>query len=160
MNRSIQALYSRNRESIEKNGEADIVPSGNDKCSTGGAEIDGKRVGDLDASSKKRVKKEKTSTSKEPKKRKTGVLRNGDEIPNIRLSDLGGIDQCVESLLELVAMPLLHPEIYMHTGVSPPRYANSFNSTTIPPITKPFLAEQLAVGESSFMDHQVAERHH
>jgi ABC-type uncharacterized transport system fused permease/ATPase subunit len=27
----------------------------------------------------------------------------------------------VEKLLELVAMPLRHPEIYAHTGVQPPR---------------------------------------
>ncbi|KAI9452521.1 P-loop containing nucleoside triphosphate hydrolase protein [Russula earlei] len=37
------------------------------------------------------------------------------------LSDLGGVDPCVEKMLELVAMPLTHPEIYIHTGVQPPR---------------------------------------
>ncbi|EMD33537.1 hypothetical protein CERSUDRAFT_160523 [Gelatoporia subvermispora B] len=41
--------------------------------------------------------------------------------PSTRLSDLGGVDTCVEKLLELVAMPLCHPEIYIHTGVQPPR---------------------------------------
>ena len=41
--------------------------------------------------------------------------------PFARLSDLGGIDACVEKMLELVAMPLCHPEIYLHTGVQPPR---------------------------------------
>jgi ribosome biogenesis ATPase len=41
--------------------------------------------------------------------------------PKMRLSDLGGIQPCVEKLLELVAMPLKHPEIYIHTGVQPPR---------------------------------------
>ncbi|OJT15097.1 hypothetical protein TRAPUB_8354 [Trametes pubescens] len=41
--------------------------------------------------------------------------------PTTRLSDLGGVDQCVEKMLELVAMPLCHPEIYIHTGVQPPR---------------------------------------
>ncbi|CCA68286.1 related to RIX7-AAA-type ATPase required for biogenesis and nuclear export of 60S ribosomal subunits [Serendipita indica DSM 11827] len=41
--------------------------------------------------------------------------------PSIRLSDLGGVQNCVEKLLELVAMPLRHPEIYLHTGVQPPR---------------------------------------
>lgn len=39
----------------------------------------------------------------------------------VRLSDLGGIDACIEEVLELVAMPLAHPEIYLHTGVQPPR---------------------------------------
>ncbi|EKM57883.1 uncharacterized protein PHACADRAFT_251778 [Phanerochaete carnosa HHB-10118-sp] len=41
--------------------------------------------------------------------------------PSTRLSDLGGIESCVEKMLELVAMPLCHPEVYIHTGVQPPR---------------------------------------
>ncbi|KZS92002.1 AAA-domain-containing protein [Sistotremastrum niveocremeum HHB9708] len=40
--------------------------------------------------------------------------------PSTRLSDLGGIGPCIEKMLELVAMPLCHPEIYLHTGVQPP----------------------------------------
>jgi ribosome biogenesis ATPase len=41
--------------------------------------------------------------------------------PTVRLADLGGMDLCVEKVLELVAMPLTHPEVYLHTGVQPPR---------------------------------------
>jgi ribosome biogenesis ATPase len=41
--------------------------------------------------------------------------------PTVRLSDLGGVEPCIEKLLELVAMPLCHPEVYLHTGVQPPR---------------------------------------
>ena len=41
--------------------------------------------------------------------------------PLTRLSDLGGVESCIEKMLELVAMPLCHPEIYLHTGVQPPR---------------------------------------
>jgi ribosome biogenesis ATPase len=41
--------------------------------------------------------------------------------PTVRLSDLGGVEPCVEKMLELVAMPLTHPEVYLHTGVQPPR---------------------------------------
>jgi ribosome biogenesis ATPase len=41
--------------------------------------------------------------------------------PSARLCDLGGVDACVEKMLELVAMPLCHPEVYLHTGVQPPR---------------------------------------
>lgn len=41
--------------------------------------------------------------------------------PSTRLSDLGGVELCVEKMLELVAMPLCHPEVYLHTGVQPPR---------------------------------------
>lgn len=41
--------------------------------------------------------------------------------PTARLADIGGVEACVEKMLELVAMPLCHPEIYLHTGVQPPR---------------------------------------
>jgi ribosome biogenesis ATPase len=69
-------------------------------------------------------------------KRKVRPTRTGDEsnkksklapttrehaAPITRLSDLGGVEGCVEKMLELVAMPLCHPEIYLHTGVQPPR---------------------------------------
>ena len=38
------------------------------------------------------------------------------------LDDLGGINDCIQEVLELIVMPLKHPEIYAHTGVQPPRY--------------------------------------
>ncbi|KAJ1815576.1 Ribosome biogenesis ATPase rix7, partial [Coemansia sp. RSA 2598] len=41
--------------------------------------------------------------------------------PETRLADLGGVDSCIEEVLELIVMPLKHPEIYLHTGVQPPR---------------------------------------
>ncbi|KAJ2794228.1 Ribosome biogenesis ATPase rix7, partial [Coemansia furcata] len=41
--------------------------------------------------------------------------------PETRLSSLGGVDSCIEEVLELIVMPLKHPEIYLHTGVQPPR---------------------------------------
>ncbi|KAG1068784.1 hypothetical protein G6F42_026337 [Rhizopus arrhizus] len=47
--------------------------------------------------------------------------REAPFIPKAKLSDLGGIDQCIEEIMELIAMPLAHPEVYLHTGVQPPR---------------------------------------
>ncbi|EIW70123.1 hypothetical protein TREMEDRAFT_68499 [Tremella mesenterica DSM 1558] len=41
--------------------------------------------------------------------------------PDLRLSMLGGLDTQITQLLEIVALPLQHPEIYAHTGVSRPR---------------------------------------
>ncbi|KAJ2888995.1 Ribosome biogenesis ATPase rix7, partial [Coemansia aciculifera] len=41
--------------------------------------------------------------------------------PETRLSSLGGVDSCIEEVLELIVMPLKHPEIYLHLGVQPPR---------------------------------------
>jgi len=40
---------------------------------------------------------------------------------NISLKDIGGIEDVIKDLLQLVAMPLAHPEIYLHTGIQPPR---------------------------------------
>jgi len=50
-----------------------------------------------------------------------GLIPKEHASPTARLSDLGGVELCIEKLLELVAMPLCHPEVYLHTGVQPPR---------------------------------------
>ncbi|KAI8322293.1 AAA-domain-containing protein [Martensiomyces pterosporus] len=55
------------------------------------------------------------------KKRTKGTDRTKYTPPEKRLSDLGGVDSCIEEVLELIVMPLKHPEIYLHTGVLPPR---------------------------------------
>ncbi|KAI9246703.1 P-loop containing nucleoside triphosphate hydrolase protein [Phascolomyces articulosus] len=68
-------------------------------------------------SSKKRSKGSGGGTAK----RVRTETRDEPFIPTARLSDLGGIDHCVEEIMELIAMPLAHPEVYIHTGVQPPR---------------------------------------
>ncbi|KAG8760426.1 hypothetical protein FRC14_003123 [Serendipita sp. 396] len=85
------------------------------------------------ASSDAAIRKRKSLASKDEPPQKRSKATNGSAIPtktsstksypppNVRLSDLGGVHQCLEKLLELVAMPLRHPEIYLHTGVQPPR---------------------------------------
>ncbi|KDR78706.1 hypothetical protein GALMADRAFT_223961 [Galerina marginata CBS 339.88] len=50
-----------------------------------------------------------------------GTIGKEHAAPTARLSDLGGVEACIEKMLELVAMPLCHPEVYLHTGVQPPR---------------------------------------
>ncbi|KAJ2366951.1 Ribosome biogenesis ATPase rix7 [Coemansia sp. RSA 2610] len=55
------------------------------------------------------------------KKRSKGADRAAHVAPETRLSDLGGVDACIEEVLELIVMPIKHPEIYTHTGVQPPR---------------------------------------
>ena len=57
-------------------------------------------------------KKVKTTSSSVPSAR---------EPPTARLSSVGGLHSTIERLLELVALPLLHPELYTSTGVQPPR---------------------------------------
>ena len=41
-------------------------------------------------------------------------------LPEERYGDLGGIDELLADIRELIEWPLLHPEIYAHLGVSPP----------------------------------------
>ena len=41
--------------------------------------------------------------------------------PNLRFCDLGGIEACLQDIRELIEYPLVHPEIYVHLGVEPPR---------------------------------------
>jgi ribosome biogenesis ATPase len=81
--------------------------------------------------SSKRKVRARTTTSDDPNKRAklassstNAHSKSGEKDfspPATRLSDLGGIGSAVEKMLELVAMPLCHPEIYLHTGVQPPR---------------------------------------
>ncbi|CAO3611486.1 unnamed protein product [Cunninghamella echinulata] len=69
------------------------------------------------STNKRRIKGVHASSNK----RQKGESRESAFIPNAKLSDLGGIDQCIEEIMELIAMPLAHPEVYTHTGVQPPR---------------------------------------
>ena len=65
-----------------------------------------------------------TRTGEESSKRaklSAGSTAKDYAPPNTRLADLGGVDTCVEKMLELVAIPLYYPEVYLHTGVQPPR---------------------------------------
>ena len=41
--------------------------------------------------------------------------------PAVRYSDLGGVSSILQTVRELIEYPLLHPEVYSHIGVEPPR---------------------------------------
>ncbi|KAJ9477455.1 Ribosome biogenesis ATPase RIX7 [Pseudozyma hubeiensis] len=64
-----------------------------------------------------------SSSSKRPKGLVSKLMNTAEKYtpPATRLADLGGISHAIEKILELIAMPLCHPEIYAHTGVKPPR---------------------------------------
>ncbi len=63
----------------------------------------------------------RTKITSTPPNTGTGSIAKDHAPPTARLSDLGGVEACIEKMLELVAMPLCHPEVYLHTGVQPPR---------------------------------------
>ncbi|KAG8985990.1 hypothetical protein FRB90_004313, partial [Tulasnella sp. 427] len=75
-------------------------------------------------SSKRKLRATKQADGDPPSKRQRATTSSDGKDyspPSTRLSDLGGVQPCVEKMLELVAMPLCHPEVYLHTGVQPPR---------------------------------------
>jgi ribosome biogenesis ATPase len=71
------------------------------------------------AASPKRKRKAKEEEGKA--KRQKAEKENRDPPKNVFLKDLGGIDDAVNQLLEFVAFPLMHPEVYEYTGVPIPR---------------------------------------
>ncbi|KAJ1915691.1 Ribosome biogenesis ATPase rix7 [Tieghemiomyces parasiticus] len=75
-----------------------------------GSATRGKRTND--AEDPERRKK----TAKEGTRKNTALTET-----TVRLADVGGVDACIEEVLEYIAMPLLHPEVYLFTGVPPPR---------------------------------------
>ncbi|KAJ2079047.1 Ribosome biogenesis ATPase rix7 [Coemansia sp. RSA 988] len=66
---------------------------------------------------------ENSGREKEARKKRRGKVAEKavHSAPQTRLVDLGGVEACIEEVLELIVMPLKHPEIYAHTGVQPPR---------------------------------------
>ncbi|KAJ3373257.1 hypothetical protein HDU91_000654 [Kappamyces sp. JEL0680] len=64
----------------------------------------------------KRKKEKGEAAAKKPKTAETKW-----PAPKTRLQDLGGLDDVAQELLQLIGMPLLHPEIFMHLGIDPPR---------------------------------------
>jgi transitional endoplasmic reticulum ATPase len=43
------------------------------------------------------------------------------EIPNIKWSDIGGLENCKQELIEAVEWPLKHPDAFARLGVKPPK---------------------------------------
>ncbi|CEP60556.1 putative AAA family ATPase RIX7 LALA0_S01e13630g [Lachancea lanzarotensis] len=67
---------------------------------------------------KQTTKKRSKDGSSKPKRQKTQEDRSP---PNSNLSSLGGMEDVVAQLMELIGLPILHPEIFASTGVEPPR---------------------------------------
>jgi ribosome biogenesis ATPase len=71
-----------------------------------------------------RTSERERSGSETPKRPRNSTQIGNDtftySLPKERFSDLGGIQDLVAEIRELIERPLLHPEIYRHLGVSPP----------------------------------------
>ncbi|KAJ6577286.1 P-loop containing nucleoside triphosphate hydrolase protein [Mycena capillaripes] len=130
LNKQMQGLWSTHRRSrmnlnapptppIEEPAETPV-----DSSLPAAAPADAPTTPSVVANGKRKVRSSRTddsSVSKRPKISGGGAVSKEHTPPAARLADLGGIEGCIEKMLELVAMPLCHPEIYLHTGVQAPR---------------------------------------
>lgn len=66
-------------------------------------------------------KKSKKRGKDHPKSAKAKKPKIDHTPPSTTLSSLGGLQTITTQLMELVGLPILHPEIYQTTGVEPPR---------------------------------------
>ncbi|GME88832.1 unnamed protein product [[Candida] boidinii] len=75
-----------------------------------------------ETSSNTTTKKSKKRSKDSDEEKSTKKLKIKDRTPpTLKLSSLGGLDDIVTQLMEVVGLPILHPEIYLSTGISPPR---------------------------------------
>ncbi|KAJ3879459.1 P-loop containing nucleoside triphosphate hydrolase protein [Lentinula edodes] len=138
LNRSMQGLWKRNNMKSTKinlnNSSLNATPSttttptteeppanqsANQTIST---LVEAPEDGAVNGKRKIRSSRTTDSESKRQKVSTTTKTTSKDHTPpSTRLSDLGGVDACIEKMLEYIAMPLCHPEIYLHTGIQPPR---------------------------------------
>ncbi|KAI9773940.1 MAG: hypothetical protein M1840_006166 [Geoglossum simile] len=73
-------------------------------------------------------KRDRQPTSEPVTKRRKGERdgkssKGADRSPpaNITLADLGGVDSIIHDLTELIALPILYPDVYTFSGIQPPR---------------------------------------
>ncbi|KAJ6448930.1 P-loop containing nucleoside triphosphate hydrolase protein [Mycena sanguinolenta] len=131
LNKQMQGLWSTHRRGKMNLNSAPPTPPVEEFAGTPlelpllpGGDVDAPSTPSAVANGKRKVRASRTddsSASKRPKISGGGGISKDHTPPTARLADLGGIENCIEKMLELVAMPLCHPEIYLHTGVQPPR---------------------------------------
>ena len=117
LNKSTQGLWRRNK--LNLNATQEESPPTPVETSQAPVMTPPENPGDQSPIPAKR--KPRSVREEGPSKRTKLSAAKDYSPPPTRLADLGGIDSCIEKILELVAMPLCHPEIYLHTGVQPPR---------------------------------------
>ncbi|KAK9460150.1 P-loop containing nucleoside triphosphate hydrolase protein [Lipomyces oligophaga] len=74
-----------------------------------------------ESESQKTKKRNHTADNSSAKKWKSGSKEDRAPPTYVKLSDIGGMEHIIAEILEVVGMPLMHPEIYSHTGIQPPR---------------------------------------
>jgi ribosome biogenesis ATPase len=115
MNRSIVRMWA-------KPNSANMTPRDSSPTETPTAPIHIMPNSEMDSPA--RADRNPTGEPK-PKRRKgdRGPLKEVDRTPptDISLRDLGGVENVIMELNESVAMPMLYPDMYIKTGIPPPR---------------------------------------
>jgi ribosome biogenesis ATPase len=106
MNRSLLSVYKPKQE---ENNAANTTNTNISSEST---------AADTPPTDEKSKKRSRPDTYESKKKSKNATKW---DTPSTRLGDLAGIDSIIEEILQLIGMPLKHPEIYLHLGIQPPR---------------------------------------
>jgi transitional endoplasmic reticulum ATPase len=68
-------------------------------------------------------------------------MKLNNNIPTVSFSDIGGLDQTIDEIIEIAIVPLLHPEIYQRAGQDPPKGILLYGP---PGVGKTLLAKALA----------------
>ena len=117
----MHGLWSTHRKTRLNLNNSPFDPSPSfDPASGTGEDADPALVDSSTPAGKRKLRNGKSVEGSTNKRSKMSISKQYAP-PITRLSDLGGVDLCVEKMLELVAMPLCHPEVYLHTGIQPPR---------------------------------------
>lgn len=59
--------------------------------------------------------------SEQPAEEVTGTGRSGAETPDVTYEDIGGLDDELEQVREMIELPMRHPELFQRLGIEPPK---------------------------------------
>ena len=57
----------------------------------------------------------------EPAEQIQGTGRGGAEAPDVTYEDIGGLDNELEQVREMIELPMRHPELFQQLGIEPPK---------------------------------------
>ncbi|KAJ3802262.1 P-loop containing nucleoside triphosphate hydrolase protein [Lentinula aff. detonsa] len=119
LNKSMQGLWKKNKINLNNSNPIPIPEDPNPNSNPTPTLI----VTDSpDNPPPKRKTRSPDSSSTKRQKTTTQAPPPPPPPPTLRLSSLGGLSPSThQKLLEYIFLPLLHPEIYTHTGIQPPR---------------------------------------
>ncbi|KAJ3027034.1 UNVERIFIED_CONTAM: hypothetical protein HDU68_004612 [Siphonaria sp. JEL0065] len=145
LNRSLLGVYAKNTPGSPASTQEPAsssttsIPSAKKRSESDSSQLkNGADEAELPSDAADRIRKMRLANGSSKRRKTTGNINNpkdkidadikklleeGDKYapPKTKLEDLGGIDGCIEEVLQLIGMPLKHPEIYTHLGIQPPR---------------------------------------